>query len=166
MWTRCVATHGPPGFGAANAAPTCYATCFYGRGPDSTCDITCSMGTNYAGLTCAGPEGLPQECSCSINGTPLNEGSIAAPTLDPIFITDCADAAQQAADGLCTSRIDCCFEYFDGLYQQCMCGADPSELGYEGCEALSDSVMGTVVELCPGWQINAPTCWPPPCDPP
>ncbi len=140
-----------------------YATCYYGPGITSQCSVTCDDGEHYADLSCGGPEGAPLRCDCAINGKPLNEGAIAAGTPDPIYVSDCEDAARQAADGMCTSRVDCCFEYSDGMNDACMCGAIPERAGYESCEALADSVMGRVVALCPQYEPEVSTCFPPPC---
>ncbi len=140
-----------------------YATCYYGPGITSQCAVTCDDGEHYADLSCGGPEGVPLRCDCAINGKPLNEGAIVAGTPDPIYVSDCEDAARQAADGMCTSRVDCCFEYSDGKNDTCMCGAIPERAGYESCEALADSVMGRVVDLCPQYEPEISTCFPPPC---
>jgi hypothetical protein len=106
-------------------------------------------------------------CTCSINGHPFNEGSTLSGWVEPIFVSDCEDAATQAADGLCSNRVDCCFEYFDGVNQACFCGPDPAPLGYDSCEALANYAEGQVVDICPQWADPPPSCWPPgppPCD--
>jgi hypothetical protein len=141
-----------------------YTSCAYGPGVTSECEAVCQVGENYATLDCSGPGGVPMRCSCSVNGIPLNEGQILVGTPDPIWVNDCEDAARQAADGLCTSRLDCCFEYSDGQNDLCMCGANPERAGFDSCEALADSVMGHTVDICPQYENPPGTCWPPPCD--
>lgn len=139
-----------------------YASCSYGPGVTSACEVACRLGENYAALECGGPDGVPMRCSCSLNGIPLNAIPVGAP--DPMWVDDCEDAARQAADGMCTSRLDCCFAYFDGENDKCLCGAIPERAGYDSCEALADSVAGHTVDICPQYEHPPSSCWPPPCE--
>jgi hypothetical protein len=141
-----------------------YATCDYGQGTTSECEVLCQVGDNFASLSCSGPDGLPMRCGCAFNGVPLNEGAIIAGTPDPIWVSDCEDAARQASDGMCSSRLDCCFEYSDGQNELCMCGAIPERAGFDSCEALAESAMGRTVDICPQYESSPGTCWPPPCN--
>ena len=134
-----------------------YATCSYDpKDTGTACDVSCSMGQYYAGLSCSGPEGLPKQCGCMING----HVSVSV-SGSPIFVNDCADAAAQAADGLCTGRIECCFSYFDGKNQVCLCEDDPQRLGFETCDALIESAQGTHVDICPQLLPDRGGCFPP-----
>lgn len=134
-----------------------YAKCSYAPAEASgtQCSVNCQVGQQNAALTCTGPDGLPKQCACSINGH-------AQPALDPVFVKDCADAAQQAADGLCTGKLDCCFEYLDGTKQACNC-VYPSEYGYDSCEAMMAVAQGRRVDICPGLLSGGTGegCWPP-----
>jgi hypothetical protein len=142
-----------------------YTTCFYGAGITTECEVVCQVGQeDFATLSCSGPDGVPMRCSCALNGIPLNEGHIPVGTPDPMWVSDCEDAARQAADGMCTSRLDCCFQYSDGANDLCLCGAIPERAGFDSCEALADSVMGHTVDICPQYENPPGTCWPPPCD--
>lgn len=142
-----------------------YTTCGYDTAVTNGCEVLCEVGRDdYATLSCSGPDGVPMRCSCAINGIPLNEGHIPVGTPDPIWVSDCEDAARQAADGLCTSRLDCCFAYHDGRSDVCMCGAIPERAGFDSCEALAASVMGQMVDICPQYEGVPSTCWPPPCN--
>lgn len=53
--------------------------------------------------------------------------------------------------------------FFDGERDACICGAIPERAGYDSCQALADSVMGHTVDLCPQYERQPGTCWPPPC---
>lgn len=133
-----------------------YATCWSSWTPASasTCKVTCQLGPYWASLTCSGPSGLPKQCGCDINGHVLIG-------TQPIFVSDCADATAQAADGLCSSRLDCCFEYRDGDKQACRCEA-PSDFGYDSCEAMMAVAQGRQVSICPGLlPDDQDGCWPP-----
>lgn len=149
---------------AWNEVEGTYTTCLYGPGTTSACEVLCPVGENHATLDCSGPDDVPLRCGCAFNGVPLNEGSVVAGMPDPIWVDDCEDAARQAADGMCTSRLDCCFEYFDGRNDLCTCGAIPERAGFDSCEALAESVMGRTVAICPQYERSPSTCWPPPCD--
>jgi len=139
-----------------------YTTCYYpsGAAPDSACRISCQVGEYPVQLNCSGPQGLPKQCGCMINGFTL-------PGLQPVFVNSCAEAAQQAADGLCTGKLDCCFEYLDRDKQACMC-VEPADFGYASCEAMMAAGQGQRVDICPGLlQVGAGTgCWPPGACPP
>lgn len=134
-----------------------YTTCSYAAVDASaaTCDVSCELGPYVATLKCSGPDGLPKQCGCAINGH-------VSTSSDAIFVSDCADAAAQAADGLCTSRFDCCFSYLDRDKEVCHCG-DPREFGYDSCEAMIAVASGARVDLCPGLLPDDPGdgCWPP-----
>ena len=121
-----------------------YTTCYYqSKAVTATaCDVNCQVGQHSVQLDCSGPEGLPKQCGCAINGFGL-------PGLQPIFVNSCAEAAQQAADGLCTGKLDCCFEYLDRDKQACLC-VEPAEFGYASCEAMMAVGHGQRVDICPG----------------
>jgi hypothetical protein len=156
----CVQEH--PSWGYVEGS---YTSCNYGPGITTECEVVCQIGReDYATLECGGPDGVPMRCGCAINGIPLNEGHIPVGTPDAMWVDDCEDAARQAADGMCTSRVECCFEYPDGQKTPCICGAIPERAGFESCEALADSVMGHVVDICPQYANPGGSCWPPPCD--
>lgn len=134
-----------------------YTSCSY-PGVDASapsCVVSCQLGPHLATLNCSGPDGLPKQCACAINGHAV-VGS------DPIFVSDCADAAAQAADGLCTSRFDCCFSYLDRDKQVCHCG-DPREFGYDSCEDMIAEAQGQRLDLCPALlpDKSGEGCWPP-----
>ena len=134
-----------------------YTTCWYSAAPASaaTCDVTCQLGDNWASLRCSGPAGLPKQCGCTINGHVLTRP-------EPIFVSDCADAAAQAADGLCTGQLDCCFEYSDLGKPACRC-EHPADFGYDSCEAMMAVANARRVGICPGLLPNdgGSGCWPP-----
>ena len=133
-----------------------YATCDYSRASVSAseCTVGCQVGQYWAGLYCAGSDGLPKQCSCSINGHIVTDPNA-------VFVSDCADAAQQAADGLCTGKLDCCFEYQDGSKSACLC-EQPTEFGYDSCEAMVAFAKGRRVEICPTLLPDSGGgCWPP-----
>ena len=132
-----------------------YASCTYAADSDSGCSIRCQFGTNYAALTCSGGSGVPKQCGCAINGHVLVEGDDP-----PTFVNDCAEAARQAADGLCTSRIDCCIKYVDSGKDVCAC-VDPKRRGYESCQAMATFAQGTIVDICPQLLPDPGACWPP-----
>jgi len=132
-----------------------YTSCSYSKVSGSSCWVSCPVGNYTATLTCSGPEGLPQQCGCQLNGH-------AVTFSDPVFVNDCADAARQAADGLCAGQLDCCFSYTDGKQQACMC-ADPATYGYDTCQAMITFAKGTRVDICPELLPDPPSggCWPP-----
>jgi hypothetical protein len=133
-----------------------YTTCSYSAAPGapSNCEVTCQLDEHWAALRCSGPPGLPKQCGCTVNGHVLT-------SQNPIFVSDCADAAEQAADGLCTSQLDCCFEYRDGDNQACRCGY-PDDFGYDSCEAMMAVADGHQVSICPDLlPDNGGGCWPP-----
>jgi hypothetical protein len=138
-----------------------YTTCSYSTASASasTCVVTCPLDEYSAALTCSGPPGLPKQCGCAINGHVL-------PLPQPIFVSDCADAAAQGADGLCTSRLDCCFEYLDRDKQACRC-EQPVDFGYDSCEAMMAVAQGRQVSICPALlPDDGGGCWPPGSCPP
>jgi len=139
-----------------------YTTCSYASASvtASACHVNCQVGQYPVELDCSGPEGLPKQCGCMINGFSL-------PSLQPIFVNSCAEAAEQAADGRCTGKLDCCFEYLDRDKQACMC-VEPAEFGYASCEAMMAVGHGQRVDICPALlQVGAGTgCWPPGACPP
>jgi len=130
-----------------------YTSCQYSS--DSHCVVTCPVGPHTAELDCSGPEGLPKQCGCMINGH-------ATPFTNPVFVNSCAQAAQQAADGLCTSRIACCFTYPDRGKEACRC-EDPTDFGYDSCQAMIAFAEGQRVDICPGLlpDDTGEGCWPP-----
>jgi hypothetical protein len=134
-----------------------YTTCHYSSASvsGSGCDVTCQLGPNSAELVCSGPEGLPKQCGCKINGHVLLSAN-------PIFVSDCADAAGQAADGLCTGKLDCCFAYTDQGKPTCRC-EEPAEFGYDSCAAMMAVAKGQRVDICPGLLPDdmGGECWPP-----
>jgi hypothetical protein len=139
-----------------------YTNCGYGPGAsEGECEVVCRSPDHFSNLDCAGAEGLPLRCSCSINGHPFNEGSTIYGWVESIFVSDCEDAARQAADGLCSNRVDCCFEYLYGDTQVCTCGPHPAPLGFDSCEALASYADGQVVDICPQWADAPGSCWPP-----
>ena len=135
-------------------------TCDYGTGVTNQCNVWCAVdGRNFL-LECGGPEGLPMRCTCDVNGSSLGDWDLGSAEI--IYAADCADAAARAADGACTSRLDCCFQYEDGGATQCACGSDPTSLGFDTCEELAAFADGEVVAGCPNNGVILP-CWPPPC---
>lgn len=134
-----------------------YTKCRYTNGPFS-CSVRCPVGEYSASLACAGADGLPRQCGCQIN-----DHVVIA--YEPIFVNDCADAARQAADGLCSSLLDCCFEYVDGEKPSCLC-AVPTRYGYDSCQAMIAVAAGQQVDICPALLPTPPSapeggCWPP-----
>jgi len=134
-----------------------YAKCYYANGP-SSCTVRCPVGEQTATLACQGKNGSPMQCACHINDHAVN-------AYDAVFVNDCAEAGQQAANGLCSSLLDCCFEYADGAKQSCMC-TDPARFGYSSCEAMMAVAAGKKVDICPELLPNPPSapeggCWPP-----
>lgn len=77
------------------------------------------------------------------------------------YANDCADAASRAANGQCTNRLDCCFEYFDGQNDVCACGSDPALLNVPSCDAAAQAGGGQVVDICPQFKVDPVGCWPP-----
>ena len=138
-----------------------YTTCWYSTAPAaaSSCVVTCQLNEYWAALSCSGPPGLPKQCGCTVNGHVLTGEN-------PLFVSDCADAAAQAADGLCTSQLDCCFEYRDLDKQACRC-AYPADFGYDSCEAMMAVADGHPVSICPGLLPDSGEGWWPPghCSP-
>ncbi|MEO7032482.1 MAG: hypothetical protein ABI335_01570 [Polyangiaceae bacterium] len=132
-----------------------YATCLYQSASVSAlaCNVTCQLGQYSAELDCSGPEGLPKQCGCKINGHVVTNP-------DPIFVSDCADAAGQAADGLCTGTLDCCFESLEQNKQMCRCEV-PAEYGYDSCEAMMAVAQGRRVDICPALLPDNSGGWPP-----
>jgi hypothetical protein len=154
----CFSTHAAP-----DTATGSRGTCYFGGGAVSACDVTCSIGANNFGLQCGGPAGLPLRCECLINGISTGDFDFGAAS-PVIYANDCAAAAQLAANGTCTNRLDCCVHYVDNGKDQCICGSDPSTFGYATCDALAAGVSGEVVSICPRYQPPPPSgCWPPPC---
>lgn len=149
-------------YSAWTAVEGSYTTCQSGPGTtDGQCHVSCWTPDHLADLHCSGGEGLPLRCSCSINGHPFNEGSTIYGWVESIYVSDCEDAAKQAADGLCVNRVDCCFQYLYDETEVCTCGPHPAPIGFDSCEALADYAGGEVVDICPQW-ANAPgSCWPP-----
>jgi hypothetical protein len=139
-----------------------YTTCYYPAAAvtASACHVNCQVGQYQVQLDCSGAEGLPKQCGCTING-------FALPSSNPVFVNSCAEAAQQAADGLCTGKLDCCFEYVDRDKQACIC-VEPAEFGYASCEAMMAAGQGRRVDICPGLLPTSPGtgCWPPGACPP
>ncbi|MCA9595694.1 MAG: hypothetical protein KC776_20405 [Myxococcales bacterium] len=133
------------------------ATCSYGPGVVSPCEISCPVGANTFSLSCTAKPGLPMQCGCAVNGSPIQDWFPSA----NIYAADCADAASLAANGVCTNRLNCCFEYNDGQKDVCTCGSDPSLLGYPSCQAAADFAGGKVVDICPKYAPNTGGCWPP-----
>jgi hypothetical protein len=131
-----------------------YATCGYATNPAADCSVSCEFGANSALLTCKGALGLPKQCGCAING------HIVIPGPNPIFVRDCEDAARQAADGLCTSIIDCCIKYVDAGQEVCAC-RDPRTFGYDNCQAMAKVAQGQIVDICPQLAVDHGACWPP-----
>jgi hypothetical protein len=119
------------------------------------------IGTNGFSLECGGPAGLPLRCTCSVNGVSLGDMDFGAERIT--YVNDCASAAQLAADGTCTNRLDCCVHYVDNGKDECICGSDPTTYGYATCDALAAGVSGEVVSICPQYESPFGTCWPPPC---
>jgi hypothetical protein len=139
------------------------AKCSFGAGAFSPCEVACEVGDNFFSLECGGPAGVPLRCGCAVNGQFINEGDFDF--YQTIYADDCEAAARLAADGECTNRLDCCFEYPNGDETLCRCGSDPRKLGHETCEALASSVDGRVVPICPQYEFEPGACWPPPCAP-
>lgn len=133
------------------------ATCSYGPGVLAPCEISCPVGANTFSLSCTAKPGLPMQCGCAVNGSPIQDWFPSA----NIYAADCADAASLAANGVCTNRLNCCFEYNDGQKDVCTCGSDPSLLGYPSCQAAADFAGGKVVDICPKYAPNTGGCWPP-----
>lgn len=131
-----------------------YTTCTYEAGSGADCRVNCDLGANSVAVMCTGPAGLPQQCACNING------HILVSEYNPMFVRDCADAAQQAANGLCTSILDCCITYVDAGQQVCACRY-PKPFGYESCQAMATAGHGTIVDICPQYLLDRGGCWPP-----
>jgi hypothetical protein len=138
-------------------------TCTYGPGTVSACDVSCSnAGSKYIfGLDCGGPAGVPLRCECSVNSTVLGDIEFGGRGMTRVdYASDCADAAKQAADGFtCTNRLDCCVKYPNPAApgsDDCICGADPSELNFPTCDALAKSMNGQVVAGCPQYDPMLP----------
>lgn len=147
----CMATHSTD-----VAVDGSYTTCWYSTAAAaaSSCLVTCQLNEYWAALNCSGPPGLPKQCGCTVNGHVLTSEN-------PLFVSDCADAAAQAADGMCTSQLDCCFEYGDLDKQACRC-AFPAEFGYDSCEAMMAVADGRQVSICPELLPDSGGgCWPP-----
>jgi len=130
-----------------------YADCSYAPTSEPNCAVSCEFGGNDAALTCTGGAGLPKQCGCAVNGH-----VIYGP--DPIFVRDCEDAARQAADGLCTSILDCCIKYVDAGQEVCAC-RDPRTFGYDSCQAMAKVAQGQIVDICPQLAFDHGACWPP-----
>jgi hypothetical protein len=139
------------------------ATCDYGPGNLSPCEVNCPVGPNYFQLLCGGPDGLPVHCVCLVNGNAI--GNFDTQIVTPLYASDCRDAATQAANGECIKLLDCCFEYFDGTKDACLCGSDPARLGMPSCEAAAEFAGGKVVDICPQYEMDPAAlngaCWPP-----
>lgn len=106
---------------------------------------------------CMGSPGGAQECSCRINGVFLGDQAQfiknqGAYSMWPA--QNCANVAQQLADGLCSDILNCCFTwtYYDspdsGPIEDCGCTADPTQAGYDSCEAMAAAGHGKVVDFC------------------
>ena len=131
-----------------------YTTCTYAKDSGADCRADCQIGANSASLTCYGADGLPKQCVCSVNGRQAPEGG-------NIFVNNCAEAAQQAADGLCTNLLDCCLVYADAGKDVCAC-RDPSRYGYDSCQAMATFAKGRIVDICPEFAPQTGVgCWPP-----
>ncbi|MBK8995712.1 MAG: hypothetical protein IPM35_08190 [Myxococcales bacterium] len=141
-----------------------YTTCNYGPTGTGPCSVICTVDESHFDITCAANPALPLLCSCSVNGHYINQdfGGMGQ-NLNNFYATDCADAAKSAADGKCTNRLECCFQYTDGGKEVCLCGSDPKLLGQPSCQALADFTGGKVVDICPQFLPEIGDCWPPPC---
>jgi hypothetical protein len=137
------------------------ATCDYGPGTLAACEVSCPVGANYFSLECGGSDGLPVYCRCTVNGNGI--GDFDNQFFTTFYASDCRDAATQAANGECVKLLDCCFEYFDGTKDVCLCGSDPAQLGMPSCEAAAEFAGGKVVDICPQYESPPLTgaCWPP-----
>jgi len=132
-----------------------YTRCTYPMNATADCQISCQAGRNSAVVNCFGAEGLPKQCVCALNGRPsYGDGD------GPLFVNTCAEAAQQAADGFCTSRLDCCIAYVDAGKNVCAC-RNPKVWGYDSCQAMADFAKGTIVDICPQFALDTGACWPP-----
>lgn len=138
-----------------------HATCSHrpSRYGDS-CVVSCDDQTNAFELRCDGPEGLPLSCSCSVNGNELRDDLVLN---SAIYAADCGDAVLRAANGACTNRLDCCVSFVDAGVEQCACSSIPNSFGYASCEQMAAAASGQVVPICPQYEFNQGTCWPPPC---
>jgi hypothetical protein len=141
-----------------------YTTCHYGPWMKGPCLVQCIVGENSFDLDCSAGPGLPLLCSCTVNGNFINQDFDGAGPIGNFYATDCADAGKRAADGQCTNRLECCFQYTDGTKDVCRCGSDSKLLGQPSCQALADSVGGKVVDICPQYASQSGGCWPPPCE--
>lgn len=118
------------------------------------CDIFCDAGNNeYFESECDGVSGGPYECGCRLNGVPLSDDAFG---YNPRFFgASCADAAQRMADGECIERVDCCFTWMGVQGKSgCACVSDPKLVGYDTCAAAAAATGGTVVDLCPRYQLD------------
>lgn len=153
----CVHTKGP-----WKEVTGTYTTCSYNTLISGPCELFCTVGKNDFGISCSANPGLPLECSCMVNGEVIQEFD-GLGWYGNSYATDCADAAKRAADGRCTSRLACCFQYTNGGKDVCLCGSDPKLLGQPTCQALAEFAGGKVVDICPQYLPTGGNCWPPPC---
>jgi hypothetical protein len=98
---------------------------------------------------------------CFANGHAL--GDLDFNQTETFYVSDCRETAQRMADGECTDRLDCCFEYTTSSGSGCTCGSDPALLQMPSCQAAAEAYGGKVVDLCPQYQGGGSPCWPPPC---
>ncbi len=118
---------------------------------------------------CTGNGDSIQQCHCTASGVFLGDESqyINGGGFYFWFGSNCADVAQQAADGKCADILDCCFTwtYYEpvtsgapdldgGPHEECGCTADPKQAGYDSCEAIAAAGNGKVVDVCPRYVPN------------
>jgi hypothetical protein len=116
---------------------------------------------------CTGMGDSIQECSCTASGVFLGDESqyINESAYYFWYGSNCADVAQQVADGKCANILDCCFTwtYYEpttgdvhdgGPHEECGCTADPKQAGYDSCEAIAAAGNGKVVDVCPRYVPN------------
>jgi hypothetical protein len=110
---------------------------------------------------CTGPANGPQTCSCYVNGVFIgdqaeyvhNGGSFSFWSA-----SDCPDVAQQLAVGKCSDILNCCFTWTynaspdAGPVEDCGCTADPTQAGYDSCEAMAAAGHGKVIDFCPRYR--------------
>ncbi len=146
-WVTCATA------GLVSTATGSRTACTYGAGVVSPCSVNCTSQTPIFELECGGPAGVPLRCECSVNGHPFGDFQFGDRAMvREIYANDCADAARLAANGgACTNSVDCCVKYADADSgtEECICGADPSQLGAATCAELARSMNGQVVALCP-----------------
>ncbi len=112
---------------------------------------------------CSGPAGGPQTCMCFVNGVFLGDQAQYVHNsyyYEQWLASDCEDVARQLAAGKCSDILDCCFTWTynaspdAGPVEDCGCTADPTQAGYDSCEAMAAAGHGKVIDLCQRYRPN------------